>query len=158
MADTFLGISSWSAHGAAVTMLTYLGLHVLENEPSYTPSLCSENKRRLVAQIFASDTLGSAFTGRPPLLSRRYFSTPLPLDIRDEDFIDNDTLMNAVRALDDRGWNTDGGMYPTTVIRARCMTAFVRDELFEIALSKGSFVDPGHLRCVLIYSTPNAHS
>lgn len=118
-------------------MLTSLGLHALENDELYEPTLCSEYKRRLVAQIFASDKLGVAFTGRPPLISRRYCSTPLPLDFRDEDLAaDQATLKRASQSLDAKGWNTDGGLYPISVIRARCIFAFVRDEIVEVALDK----------------------
>lgn len=127
--------------------MTYLGLHVLENGDTYKPSFCSENKRRVVAQIFIGDKLSCAFSGRPPLLSRRYFSTPLPLDLRDEDLMsDSVTILRAAGELDERGWNMLGGLYPATIIRARCMMAFVRDELIEIALSKGVFITLDHLR------------
>jgi hypothetical protein len=120
-----------------MTMLTFLGLHVLENGPNYMPSLCSENKRRLFSQSFVSDKLGMIFTGRPPLISQRYCSTPLPLDLRDEDLLaDPVTLDRAVRALDSRGWNTEGKIYATTIMRARCMIAFIRDEIFEAGLSR----------------------
>lgn len=92
----------------------------------------------MFAQIFNSDKLGVAFTGRPPHINRRYCSTPLPLDIRDTDLAaDEATLLKAFNSLDENGWNTDGGMYSSTLIRARCMIAYIRDELFEIALSKG---------------------
>lgn len=145
-ADSHLGISCLASHGFTVTLLMYLGLHALENVDSYVPSLCSENKRRLVAQVFNSDKLGVAFAGRPPLISRRYYSTPLPLDISDEDLAsDEATLMRAYHSLDHCGWNTHGGLYSATVIRARCMIAVIRDELMEISLSKQVTVSVDHL-------------
>lgn len=115
--------------------MTFLGLHALEEETLYTPTLCSEMKRRLVAQIFNSDKYCVAFSGRPPLLNRRYCSTPLPLDLRDEDLVaDEETLKKAVEELDEYGWNTRGQIYPVTLIRARRMFADILDEVMEVAL------------------------
>ncbi|PYI03045.1 hypothetical protein BO78DRAFT_207369 [Aspergillus sclerotiicarbonarius CBS 121057] len=143
------GISSYVSHSLTVTMLTYLGRHVLEDRPSYRPSFCSENQRRLAAQIFTTDKFGVAFTGRPPLLPLAYFSTPPPLDLRDEDLAsDEATLMQAVESLDDHGWNTSGDVYPATLIRARYMIAAIRDEILSIALRKHNPVDIEQLRAI----------
>jgi hypothetical protein len=116
-------------------MLTFLGLHALQNEIPYIPTLCSENNRRLVAQIFNGDKYSVAFSGRPALLNRRYCSTPLPLDLSDEDLAaDEITLQKAVQELDERGWNKRGELYPVTLIRARRMLATILDEIMEVAL------------------------
>jgi hypothetical protein len=122
-------------------MMSYLGLHALDDEPPYTPSFCSENKRRLATMVFGSDKLGVAFTGRPPLVSSRYYSTPWPLDISDEDLAaDEATLEKATSSLDAQGWNTQGHIYSATVMRARAMISLIRDELIEIALGRGRYV------------------
>ncbi|KAK7403538.1 hypothetical protein QQX98_010717 [Neonectria punicea] len=140
-------MSTWGSFGVTIAIMTFLGLHTQEESAPYKPSLCSENKRRTFAQVFSSDKMRAAFTGRPPLMSRRYCSTPLPLDIRDEDLAsDEASLARGVQSLDDRGWNTEGGLYLATLIRARCMIAFVRDELIEVALGKGVTVTLDHLR------------
>uniref|UniRef100_A0A0B7KDA7 Zn(2)-C6 fungal-type domain-containing protein n=2 Tax=Bionectria ochroleuca TaxID=29856 RepID=A0A0B7KDA7_BIOOC len=121
--------------GATASMLSYLGLHVLKNPDGYQPSSCSENKRRLFAQVFSGDKLSVAFTGRPPLISRRYCSTSLLLDLPDEVLsLDQETITRAAESLDSKGWNTDGAVYSATVIRARYICAVVRDELLEMAL------------------------
>jgi hypothetical protein len=118
-------------------MVMYLGFHAIEQPPNYEPTLCSEHKRRIFAQIYTSDKLGTSFTGRPPLISRRYCSTPLPLDLPDNILIaDQETLRRAVSALDERGWNTSGEIHSATIIRARCMLAYIYDSLFEIALNR----------------------
>ncbi|KAM5357821.1 hypothetical protein ACJZ2D_015882 [Fusarium nematophilum] len=119
--------------------MTFLGLHVGSDKADYVPSLCSENKRRLSSRIFTIDKVMVSFTGRPPLLGRRYFSTPLPLDIRDEDLLgDKETLDRAVRDLDEYGWNRNGELHSATLTRARVQIAIIRDELLEIALGNGS--------------------
>lgn len=132
-------------------MLTYLGLHALENGPSYRPTLCSEYRRRLVAQIFTTDKFGVSFAGRPPSLTGTFCSTPMPLDISDEDLgSDDTTLMQAFNLLDDHGWNTVGEIYPTTMIRARHMIAVIRDELIDIALCNRRPVDINQLQFVFL--------
>lgn len=127
-------------------MFTYIGLHDVQDSPDYKPTLASEYRRRSIAQIFAGDKMGVTFTGRPPLISRRYCSTPLPLDIADEDLAaDADTLMQAVDSLDPQGWNTKGEVYPATIMRARVLFAILRDELIELGLGRGIFVTIQHL-------------
>ncbi|RTE83237.1 hypothetical protein BHE90_002248 [Fusarium euwallaceae] len=140
-------ISSYVSHSLAVTMLTYLGLHALENCLSYRPTLCSEYRRRLVTQIFTTDKFGVSFAGRPPLLTGNFYSTPMPLDISDEDLCsDHATLMRAFNSLDHHGWNTAGEIYPTTIIRVRHMIAIIRDELIHVALDNRRPVDPSQLQ------------
>ncbi|KAF7547053.1 hypothetical protein G7046_g9132 [Stylonectria norvegica] len=115
-------------------------LHAESPTAPYKPTLCSENKRRLFAYIFNIDKAKVSFTGRPPLIGRRYSSTPLPLDLGDEDLMsDEATITRAVQNLDARGWNTDGSVHPASLIRGRVMIAYIRDEILEIALSPGSF-------------------
>ncbi|KAH8122599.1 hypothetical protein LI328DRAFT_136204 [Trichoderma asperelloides] len=126
--------SCWYSHGAAVSMLTFVGLHAHVGEIPHTPTLCSEHNRRIVAQIFNHDKFSVAFSGRPPLLNRRYCMTPLPLDLRDEDLADEATLQKAVQELDERGWNKSGKMYPFTLIRARRIMASILEEVMELAL------------------------
>ncbi len=85
-----------------------------------------------------------SFLGRPPVLSRQYAVTPLPLDISDEEFSDPATLQRAVSDLGSDGWNRhrDSPCFET-MIRARTKLAFLKDELMEIALidSKESHID-----------------
>ncbi|KAM5343248.1 hypothetical protein ACJ41O_014214 [Fusarium nematophilum] len=133
------GLLCWRYHADTVSLMTFLGLHVGSDKADYVPSLCSENKRRLSSRIFTIDKVMVSFTGRPPLLGRRYFSTPLPLDIRDEDLLgDKETLDRAVRDLDEYGWNRNGELHSATLTRARVQIAIIRDELLEIALGNGS--------------------
>ncbi|KAL7810266.1 hypothetical protein V8C44DRAFT_332764 [Trichoderma aethiopicum] len=136
MVDGDAAGSCWYSHGADVAMMTFMGLHALDQETPYTPTLCSEHSRRVVAQIFYTDKWCVAFSGRPPLIHRRFCKTPLPLDLADEDLVaDEATLRKAVSELDDRGWNTKGQIYPATLIRARRMLASTLEEVMEIALS-----------------------
>ena len=89
----------------------------------------------MFAAIFNIDKVVATFTGRLPLLSRNYCSTPLPLDIDDEPFLSSTVpLADTIQDLDDRGWGRNGKIYATTILRARTTLAFIRDAILEIAL------------------------
>ncbi|PTB65653.1 N-terminal binuclear Zn cluster-containing/DNA binding domain-containing protein [Trichoderma citrinoviride] len=129
--------SAWRSTAEAVALVTFLGMHAESNVPSYEPTLASESRRRLFAQLFVGEKDGVLFTGRPPRLSHRYAFTPLPLDLRDEDLlVGGEALKRAVQGLDENGWNTSGKIYSATVTRARCIVALIRDELVEIGIGK----------------------
>ncbi|ROW04898.1 hypothetical protein VMCG_04902 [Cytospora schulzeri] len=125
----------WKLHGQQIALATYLGMHTIQQSASYVPTVAAEARRRLISQIFVVDKAAASFNGRPPLLSRKYMLTPLPLDLCDEVLLsDPDTIAKAVEALDDNGWNKDGKCYSTTIVRARRMLASVKDEVMEVSL------------------------
>ncbi|KAM6510215.1 hypothetical protein FALCPG4_017841 [Fusarium falciforme] len=125
----------WRFHSDTVSLLTFLGLHAQTSRPNYQPTICSEWKRRLVADIFNIDKVLASFTGRPPAFGRRYMLTALPLDLADHELLGNkESLAQAMKQLDTDGWKKSGLVTPSTICRARSMIAFFRDELFEIAL------------------------
>ncbi|KAJ6440160.1 N-terminal binuclear Zn cluster-containing/DNA binding domain-containing protein [Purpureocillium lavendulum] len=129
--------SCWRCLAESVSLMTFLGLHDESETPDYRPTLSSETRRRIAAHVFIMDKVIVLFTGRPPLIGHRYASTPLPLDIQDQHLIAGDeAISRALESLDERGWNTDGGLYASTSLRARLMIALIRDELIEIALGK----------------------
>ncbi|EHK26965.1 uncharacterized protein TRIVIDRAFT_140473 [Trichoderma virens Gv29-8] len=129
--------STWRSGAESVALATFLGMHAESNSPSYEPSLASESRRSLFAQMFVGEKHAVLFTGRPPRISHRYAFTPLPLDLRDEDLLEGgETLRAAVKALDENGWNTNGKVYPTTFTRARYIIALIRDELVELGIGK----------------------
>ena len=145
------GLSCWRAHAETVSLLTFLGLHADTHTASYTPTFCSELRRRLSAFIFNCDKVIS-FQGRPPFLSRRFISTPLPLDIADETFFAGpEALAHAVAALDHNGWNRENS-YPSaaTSIRARTLMATMRDELMEISLGNNEQTPISKLLYVIV--------
>ncbi|KAI1479687.1 hypothetical protein F4774DRAFT_409811 [Daldinia eschscholtzii] len=133
----------WRAHAETIALLTFLGFHAVEEKDRREASLATEIKKRFFHHLFTMDMVVVSFTGRPPLISSRYSSTPLPLDISTEDlFSDHDTFMKAVSRLDEKGWNTDGEIYPSTNIRARAIIAIIREEIFKIALDHRQNVSP----------------
>lgn len=135
-------------------MMIFLGLHAQDGASKSqvqkeVPSFCTEYKRRLFSYIFFTDKSVVSFSGRPPLISRRYCSTALPLDLQDEDLMsDEPTLAEAMKTLDDRGWQTQGRVRSVTLMRARIMMSYVLDELVEIALGNDTNITVDYLQYV----------
>jgi hypothetical protein len=90
-------------------------------------------KKRLSACIFWSDKELSMFTGRPPSLSRRYYSCPLPLDVDDESLAEGGELLEAeINSLDENGLNTQGRVFESTLCRILFLCALIQDEILEL--------------------------
>lgn len=131
-----LGLSVWRAHAEAVALLTFLGLHAEQHTPVQQATFGSELRRRLFASVFNLDKVAVSFQGRPPLLCHRYVSTPLPLDIPNDDFAaGGEAFERALSEIGEGGWSTTGELSTATVLRARTMISFIKDEFIEIALS-----------------------
>ncbi|ESU07062.1 hypothetical protein FGSG_11996 [Fusarium graminearum PH-1] len=88
------------------------------------------------ARVYALDKVLVSFTGRPPLLSHRYFSGPLAIDIDDQDLMGGDAaIKRAMSRLDDNGFRPDGELLGAALIRARVQIALIKGELLEMALA-----------------------
>lgn len=131
-----IGLPCWRSEAECASLLTFLGLHAEHDTPNYIPTFCSELRRRLFAYCFNSDKLAVSFQGRPPLLSGRHASMPLPLDIAEEDFFsDAANLRRVASSMDKDGWNMNRDKpCAATMIRARVKIAYLKDEVMEIAL------------------------
>ncbi|KAF6818327.1 fungal specific transcription factor [Colletotrichum sojae] len=131
----------WQMHSETVALSTFLGYHDEGTTVPYVPNIGCEIKRKVFSYLFYMDKVLASFSGRPPLMSRRYARTPLPLDLKDEYLLsDKATLARHVANLDENGWNTEGALNSATFIRARVLLARIRDELFEIALGHGPVI------------------
>jgi len=72
-------------------------------------------------------------TGRPPSLSHRYFSCPLPLDLDADDLTTGgERLEHAINSLDRNSRNTQGEVYGATICRMMVMYAMIQDEIMEM--------------------------
>ena len=113
----------------------FIGMHAESPTAPYVPTAASEARRRCLGRICIGDRSAATFTGRPPLLSRRYISTPLPLDLPDDIFMSGPAAVAAaVATLDPEGWNTDNKIYSTTVLRARINLSYIKDAIVETTL------------------------
>lgn len=125
----------WRRQGDKVHLATALGLHHCAIRPDAGVTTSLEIKRRIFSAIFVNDKTLSIFTGRPPGLSRRYNSCPLPLDLEDEILLaGKETLQEAASKLDENGWNREGNIYSSSRIRASMMYGEIIDEILEISL------------------------
>ncbi|TGO28088.1 hypothetical protein BPAE_0032g00310 [Botrytis paeoniae] len=125
----------WRRQGDKVHLATALGLHHCAIRPDAGVTTSLEIKRRIFSAIFVNDKTLSIFTGRPPGLSRRYNSCPLPLDLEDEVLLaGKETLQEAASRLDENGWNREGNIYSSSRIRASMMYGEIIDEILEISL------------------------
>lgn len=135
----FIGDTSvrhWRHHRDLVCAATALGLHRESHGTSSKISLALEVRRRAHAGVFGLDKAISSFTGRSVVLSRRFCTAILPLDVADEYLmLPHEELMEVVnRDLDANGWNTTRKFFPATRIRVFYYMALIRDEILESSL------------------------
>ncbi|KAL7931873.1 fungal-specific transcription factor domain-containing protein [Trichoderma chlorosporum] len=134
------GMQYWRTHGDLMALTTFLGLHASPNVNPKDWSITTQIKRQLFAAIFTHDKVAATFTGRPAFLSRRFSSTPLPLDMSEELILSSPPPADYGECrVDEDGWSLDGRIYFTTTLRARTMLSYVRDEILEIALQSMDF-------------------
>ncbi|TQV96476.1 hypothetical protein V2A60_003126 [Cordyceps javanica] len=121
-------------HGDLIALTTYLGLHT-STAAFGDRSICVQIRRRLFAGVFNIDKLIAIFTGRPPLLSRRFISQSEPLDICDEELLQVPPRQGMpYTEIDSEGWSLGNKILPVSPLRARLMMAYTRDSILEIAL------------------------
>ncbi|KAL6886159.1 N-terminal binuclear Zn cluster-containing protein [Trichoderma longibrachiatum] len=126
------GAEFWRHHAEATALASFLGLHTPQSSNSISEASVSvQAKRRVFCAIFNVDMVVSTLTGRPPLLSSKLCSAPLPLDVSDESLLN--TKVRPHR-LDEKGWNIEGKNHPATFLRACYILAQVRSEILEVVL------------------------
>ncbi|TVY65546.1 hypothetical protein LSUE1_G009661, partial [Lachnellula suecica] len=124
-------LSVWNLHHELSAIFSAVGLHCYQGTPTIT--LRSEMIKRLSAACFWNDKEISMFTGRPPALSHRYYTCPLPLDIADEVLLEGgERLQLELDALDENGWNQNGEVYDATRFRRMAVFAAIQDEVMEL--------------------------
>ncbi|KAH8678187.1 hypothetical protein BX600DRAFT_431479 [Xylariales sp. PMI_506] len=132
---------SWRYHAQTATNVTFMGMHAEPADPFYKPSFHSEARRRIFWTAFSSDKVLVSFTGRQPLLHRKFITTPMPLDLTDDDlFLDRDSLIRRAEETvsQNTGWNTENGLYSATYVRARGILAKFREAIAEMAVADES--------------------
>lgn len=123
-------------HSDMIAATTFAGLHLDVDSWPNKITFISQFQRRLFASVYELDKQLATFAGRPPGLSWRYTSCPLPLDISDESLINGGRdLELTIEVVDVHGWNTKGQFYPATRLRALCLLSQIRDEILEISSS-----------------------
>lgn len=136
------GPTVWMLHGELVGTVTSLGMHREDSRSRDRRDLSIEIRRRIFASIFIMDKILATFTGRPPLISHRFTTTLLPLDISDEALLAGNHSIDAAVALSKDGWGTNGMFNPSAMLRARTLLGTIRSEILDEALGGSSLYDP----------------
>ena len=124
---------TWRIHSDVAAFTTYMGLHI-SPEPLDDRSISVQVKRRMYVAVYKMDKVFAIFAGRPPLMIRKYSTTPLPLDMSDEELLGD--VPTLPKHFDAAGWNTHGKILTITGTRARGMLAIVAESILEIALQQ----------------------
>jgi len=95
----------------------------------------AELRKRLFICAYDNDKYSASFCGRPPKLTRHYCFLQIPLDLTDIQTMSEGTeLEDAVRDLDEDGWNQRGYVQRSTFARLAAMNALLTEEILEISL------------------------
>ncbi|CZR65944.1 uncharacterized protein PAC_15844 [Phialocephala subalpina] len=130
-------LAVWRLHHDLVAVASAIGLHCYQGTPTVT--VRSEMTKRMSACVFRNDKEIAMFIGRPPALSHRYYTCPLPLDLHDDVLMEGgEALQREIDALDENGWNTKGKVYDATICRMVVLSAMIQDEVMELFLGAPS--------------------
>ena len=133
--QTCLGYLLWKRHGSLVSSVTALGLHREPKEDYPDTFVASQLRKRQFIGVFVTDKTMAAMSGRPPLLSRRYSTCQLPLDISEDELIAEEPRLSEIKSkLDSHGWNTSEEVYPSTWARGLLLMSIIREEVLEVTL------------------------
>ncbi|KAF5243408.1 hypothetical protein FANTH_8230 [Fusarium anthophilum] len=126
----------WKFHAETVAMLTFSGLHDNRSSTNVS-SIPTEIRRRIGCQVFIVDKFLATFSGRPPLLTRRFCFMNLPLDLEESVLLsDKAASQRQSQHLDQDGWNVNGRIYSSSLLRVRMMIALLRDQILEVAFAQ----------------------
>jgi hypothetical protein len=137
VANPIAGRRSWLYLGDVIALLTFLGYHVLPDSLDYRPKFMIESKRKIYYQIYMVHMSMVSLTGRPPLMSHRYSTTPLPVDIgNDALFRDKeDVLAGSADDIDTAGWDKQWRKFAVAPMRTRAKLMLLREEIMGFALN-----------------------
>ena len=120
----------WGRTGAAFVAA---GLHRLPASQKVTP--LTQYRSLISSSFFCLDKGASLFSGRPPILDKRWCYIPPPLDLCEDDVYNGQERLDAaVKRLDSNGWNVDHQVYTATWLRATSLLAPIREEILGMSL------------------------
>ncbi|GAM37299.1 C6 transcription factor [Talaromyces pinophilus] len=126
---------AWKVLGDLATLIYSLGFHQRENS-EMLPFFLVEHRKRLLFGAYTVDKELATFLGRPPRISRRHIDVDLPLDITYNELLAEPEIRDAAIAqLDQEGWNTQGTVSKTTLVRALYKMGQVRELVLELSLN-----------------------
>lgn len=130
-----LGQTVWRRLGSLCTEIFAMGLHREPKSPENQPRFLLESRRRTFAAAYRIDKGISTFVGRPPRLCLKYCDYRLPLDLSDDQLMEEGASFDlALASLDESGWSIDRTTRPSAWIRLRYIMATFREEILEMSL------------------------
>lgn len=125
---------AWFLIGHLSSAIAALGFHKGFSEESKPPYV-AELRKRVMALAHQRDKELATFVGRPPRLSRRYYTMDLPLDLPDSIIIGPVEQFETARAkLDENGWSGNVMENPVSRLRADLLLSMIREEVLELSL------------------------
>ncbi|KXG45678.1 Peptidase M19, renal dipeptidase [Penicillium griseofulvum] len=133
--DKSVGLKTWRRLNDAACALLAAGLHESIQEPRDTPFFLVEVRKRIFSRLYSIDISLAAFLGRPPRMTKKFCCIKLPLDIDEKCYsLSDTTLTRELEKLDLAGWNSQGHIRASAVMRWSTTTAMIREEALELLL------------------------
>ena len=147
LAHLVLGHIVWRRLGDLCTEVIATGLHREPKIPLDMPRFLLEWRKRTFAAAYRIDKSISTFLGRPPRLCLRYCDCPLPLDLNDDQLMEDGMSFDlALASMDENGWSIDRTFRPSAWIRLRYIMAIYREEILEMSLSTSPSISEARIR------------
>lgn len=125
----------WVRAGALIAAATEHDLHRPPSVGSQPALILTELQKRIFSSAFGTACTLAAFHGRPPLITRFYINSELPLDCTDEQLL-NDDLEGIHASTNAEGWRLDGHISLATLSRATAISNIFREEILELSLGQ----------------------
>ena len=137
-----LGNITWRLVGDLVSAVTARGLHNEIASGTRDPALprwLAEMRKRTFAAAYSEDISMAAFTGRPPRLQKRHCAIQLPLDVPMKALVEPGFDFDELAShLDADGWNKQGHIDGSGLIRTGVLQNVIREEVLDFSLSPAS--------------------
>ncbi|KAJ5651252.1 uncharacterized protein N7484_004975 [Penicillium longicatenatum] len=126
---------AWCLVGDLSSAIAALGFHKGFESEKTTPPYLVELRKRVMALAHQRDKELATFVGRPPRLSRLYYTMDLPLDLPDKIIIGSVEQFESAKAtLDQNGWSRNIMVNPVSRLRAVVLLSMIREEVLELSL------------------------
>ena len=129
------GYGNSKKNADVATALLSCNLHQEIRVDDSTPFFMAELRKRLFICAYDNDKYAASFAGRPPKLTRHYCLLQIPRDLTDtQTMSEGIELEDAVRDLDEEGWNQRGDVQRSTFARLAATNALLTEEILEMSL------------------------
>lgn len=115
------------------------GLHQDPAPGDTTPFFLKELRKRTFGTAYCADKAIATFLGRPPLISRQYSCSTLPLDLDTSAIMSMpDDVAGHLAELDGEGWNVAKRHFVrATFLRVRMKVFYIREDVLLLSLGTG---------------------